>query len=232
MLNTKDNIDFKKVNKNLKKELSEMGFDISNQSCLNLLSKSLGYQNYNTYLALNPEIQKIDRISIKDYLTDETIKYLRFYGKDSALNYSDLEGLVYLTDYDEYEVLIDKEVSSNGEKYFLQFRLKNNETKRVLFAPEFQSFSLYVYPSIEEAYNDYHFQIDYFENKEDLKYSFRDTIKHLDGKRWYCEEIHNDLLNLMDFIYNDRDSFTNILKQYSEEVLKEKYQNSVSDFYK
>lgn len=232
MLNTKDNIDFKKVNKNLKKELSEMGFDISNQSCLNLLSKSLGYQNYNTYLALNPEIQKIDRISIKDYLTDETIKYLRFYGKDSALNYSDLEGLVYLTDYDEYEVLIDKEVSSNGERYFLQFRLKNNETKRVLFAPEFQSFSLYVYPSIEEAYNDYHFQIDYFENKEDLKYSFRDTIKHLDGKRWYCEEIHNDLLNLMDFIYNDRDSFTNILKQYPEEVLKEKYQNSVSDFFK
>lgn len=232
MLNTKDNIDFKKVNKNLKKELSEMGFDISNQSCLNLLSKSLGYQNYNTYLALNPEIQKIDRISIKDYLTDETIKYLRFYGKDSALNYSDLEGLVYLTDYDEYEVLIDKEVSSNGERYFLQFRLKNNETKRVLFAPEFQSFSLYVYPSIEEAYNDYHFQIDYFENKEDLKYSFRDTIKHLDGKRWYCEEIHNDLLDLMDFIYNDRDSFTNILKQYPEEVLKEKYQNSVSDFFK
>lgn len=232
MLNTKDNIDFKKVNKNLKKELSEMGFDISNQSCLNLLSKSLGYQNYNTYLALNPEIQKIDRISIKDYLTNETIKYLRFYGKDSALNYSDLEGLVYLTDYDEYEVLIDKEVSSNGERYFLQFRLKNNETKRVLFAPEFQSFSLYVYPSIEEAYNDYHFQIDYFENKEDLKYSFRDTIKHLDGKRWYCEEIHNDLLDLMDFIYNDRDSFTNILKQYPEEVLKEKYQNSVSDFFK
>lgn len=232
MLNTKDNIDFKKVNKNLKKELSEMGFDISNQSCLNLLSKSLGYQNYNTYLALNPDIQKIDRISIKDYLRDETIKYLRFYGKDSALNYSDLEGLVYLTDYDEYEVLIDKEVSSNGERYFLQFRLKNNETKRVLFAPEFQSFSLYVYPSIEEAYNDYDFQIDYFENKEDLKYSFRDTIKHLDGKRWYCEEIHNDLLNLMDFIYNDRDSFTNILKQYPEEVLKEKYQNSVSDFYK
>jgi hypothetical protein len=232
MLNTKDSIDFKKVNKNLKKELSEMGFDISNQSCLNLLSKSLGYQNYNTYLALNPEIHKIDRISIKDYLTDETIKYLRFYGKDSALNYSDLEGLVYLTNYDEYEVLIDKEVSSNGERYFLQFRLKNNETKRVLFAPEFQSFSLYVYPSIEEAYNDYHFQIDYFENKEDLKYSFRDTIKHLDGKRWYCEEIHNDLLDLMDFIYNDRDSFTNILKQYPEEVLKEKYQNSVSDFYK
>ena len=65
-----------------------------------------------------------------------------------------------------------------------------------------------------------------------MKYSFKDTIKHLDGKRWYCEEIHNDLLNLMDFIYNDRDSFNSILKQYPEEVLKEKYQNSVSDFFK
>ena len=71
-----------------------------------------------------------------------------------------------------------------------------------------------------------------YENKENLKYFFRDTIKHLDGKRWYCEEIHNDLLNLMDFIYNDIDSFSNILKQYPEEVIKEKYQNSVSDFFK
>ena len=162
----------------------------------------------------------------------ETHKFLRFYNKENALNYLEIERLVYLTNYNEYEVFIDKEVSSIGDKYFLQFRLKNNETKRVLFAPEFQSFSLYVYPSIEEAYSDYHFQINSFENKENLKYFFRDTIKHLDGKRWYCEEIHNDLLNLMDFIYNDIDSFSNILKQYPEEVIKEKYQNSVSDFFK
>ncbi|MCT7433769.1 hypothetical protein HOO34_07050 [Aliarcobacter cryaerophilus] len=232
MLNTKENIDFKKVNTNLKKELSLLGFDISNQSCLNLLSRAIGYQNYNTYLGLNPEIIKIDKISIKNFLKEETHKFLRFYNKENALNYLEIERLVYLTNYNEYEVFIDKEVSSIGDKYFLQFRLKNNETKRVLFAPEFQSFSLYVYPSIEEAYSDYHFQINSFENKENLKYFFRDTIKHLDGKRWYCEEIHNDLLNLMDFIYNDIDSFSNILKQYPEEVIKEKYQNSVSDFFK
>ena len=52
MLNTKENIDFKKVNTNLKKELSLLGFDISNQSCLNLTAKALGYNNYNTYKAL------------------------------------------------------------------------------------------------------------------------------------------------------------------------------------
>ena len=69
MLNTKENIDFKKVNTNLKKELSLLGFDISNQSCLNLLSRAIGYQNYNTYLGLNPEIIKIDKISIKNFLS-------------------------------------------------------------------------------------------------------------------------------------------------------------------
>lgn len=56
MLLTNDNIDFKKVNKNLKQELSKMGFDISNQSSLNLLSRSLGYNNYNTYKALSNEV--------------------------------------------------------------------------------------------------------------------------------------------------------------------------------
>lgn len=74
MLNTKENIDFKKVNTNLKKELSLLGFDISNQSCLNLLSRAIGYQNYNTYLGLNPEIIKIDKISIKNFLKEETCK--------------------------------------------------------------------------------------------------------------------------------------------------------------
>ncbi|MCT7482757.1 hypothetical protein [Aliarcobacter cryaerophilus] len=142
MLNTKENIDFKKVNTNLKKELLLLGFDISNQSCLNLLSRAIGYQNYNTYLGLNPEIIKIDKISIKNFLKEETHKFLRFYNKENALNYLEIERLVYLTNYNEYEVFIDKEVSSIGDKYFLQFRLKNNETKRVLFAPEFQSFSL------------------------------------------------------------------------------------------
>lgn len=56
MLLTNDNIDFKKVNKNLKQELSQMGFEISNQSCLNLLSRALGYKNYNTYSALESAI--------------------------------------------------------------------------------------------------------------------------------------------------------------------------------
>ena len=52
MLHTHQDIDFKQVNKNLKKELQVLKFDISNQSCLNLTARALGYNNYNTYKAL------------------------------------------------------------------------------------------------------------------------------------------------------------------------------------
>jgi hypothetical protein len=232
MLVTKDNIDFKKVNRNLKKELLELGFEISNQSCMNLLSRSLGYRNYNTYLGLNPNIQEIKRISIKDYLITETSEYLDFYNKESILTYDEIERLVYLTEYNKYDIFIDKEVDSNRDKYYLQFRLKNNLTKRVLFSPRFQTFSLFVFPTLGDPYQDYHFEIEYFENKEHIKYSFRDTIKHLGRKLFYNKDIHNDLVDLMDFIYNDRDRFTDILEQYPETILEEKYESSsASEFY-
>ena len=76
----------------------------------------------------NDSIRKEWDEIIKNYLKEETHKFLRFYNKENALNYLEIERLVYLTNYNEYEVFIDKEVSSIGDKYFLQFRLKNNET--------------------------------------------------------------------------------------------------------
>lgn len=132
MLATKDNIDFKKVNRNLKKELSELGFDISNQSCMNLLSRALGYKNYNTYLGMNPKIVNNQRESIKDYLINE-------------INL--------------------------------------------------------------------------------------DRINHLKRKSYYNDVIHNDLLDLIDAIYNDREILSNIIKNYPVEVLKEKYDSAVSEFF-
>lgn len=132
MLATKDNIDFKKVNRNLKKELSELGFDISNQSCMNLLSRALGYKNYNTYLGMNSKIVNNQRESIKDYLINE-------------INL--------------------------------------------------------------------------------------DRINHLKRKSYYNDVIHNDLLDLIDAIYNDREILSNIIKNYPVEVLKEKYDSAVSEFF-
>lgn len=132
MLATKDNIDFKKVNRNLKKELSELGFEISNQSCMNLLSRALGYKNYNTYLGMNSKIVNNQRESIKDYLINE-------------INL--------------------------------------------------------------------------------------DRINHLKRKSYYNDVIHNDLLDLIDAIYNDREILSNIIKNYPVEVLKEKYDSAVSEFF-
>lgn len=48
MLYTNNNIDFKQVNKNLKNELQKLGLELSNSATLNLLSRAIGYDNYNT----------------------------------------------------------------------------------------------------------------------------------------------------------------------------------------
>lgn len=53
MLSTNNNIDFKQVAKNLKKELSNVNFDLSHSATLNLLARSIGYKNYNTFEATN-----------------------------------------------------------------------------------------------------------------------------------------------------------------------------------
>ena len=52
MLSTNNNIDFKEVAKNLKKELSTLNFDLSHSATLNLLSRATGYENYNTFKSI------------------------------------------------------------------------------------------------------------------------------------------------------------------------------------
>lgn len=228
MLTTKDNIDFKKVNRNLKKELSELGFDISNQSCMNLLSRALGYKNYNTYLGMNSKIVNNQRESIKDYLINEI--NLDFLGKDFPLEYTDVERLIYLTEFGIYDIFIDREESPTGEIYHLLFRLKDNNSKRVLYSPRYESFSFYVFPTIEDAYDDDYFKIEDVDKKH-LRYFFRDRINHLKRKTYYNDVIHNDLLDLIDAIYNDREILSNFIKNYPVKVLKEKYDSTVSEFF-
>ena len=63
MLSTNNNIDFKTVAKNLKKELAKLDFVLSHGVTLNLLSRSLGYADYNTFKAIGGEgIMKNERI--------------------------------------------------------------------------------------------------------------------------------------------------------------------------
>lgn len=45
---TQNNIDFKRVSKNLKIELEKLNLDLSHSATLNLAARALGYENYNT----------------------------------------------------------------------------------------------------------------------------------------------------------------------------------------
>ena len=129
MLLTNDNIDFKKVNRNLKQELSQMGFEISNQSCLNLLSRALGYKNYNTYSALESampsksigtELANIFHIlknaTLDDFFTPSGYELKFVYKKDTNLTITE----------DKYE---EKE-SAYGYDFF--FDTNGNELELAL----------------------------------------------------------------------------------------------------
>ena len=52
MLTTNNNIDFKTATANLKNELKKMDLNLSHGAALNLLSRTLGYADYNTYKAI------------------------------------------------------------------------------------------------------------------------------------------------------------------------------------
>lgn len=54
-----NNINFKQANRNLQKELQEFGLKLSNSATLNLLSRVLGYKNYNTYKPIFEENEEI-----------------------------------------------------------------------------------------------------------------------------------------------------------------------------
>ncbi len=78
MITTHNNIDFKQVNKNLKTELSKMNFEISNSASLNLLSRAMGFENYNTYKGIVEqkeeqtisieELKKMTKPQIQDFI--------------------------------------------------------------------------------------------------------------------------------------------------------------------
>ena len=89
MLPTHNNIDFKIANKNLKNELAKMGFKISNQSCLNLLSRTLGYINYNT---IKPVLENSNNVN-NNFIINEIPKST----KDKII--SILDKLPILTNY-------------------------------------------------------------------------------------------------------------------------------------
>lgn len=207
MLHTHQDIDFKQVNKNLKKELKELEFNISNQSCLNLTAKALGYNNYNTYKALvedkvintksknknDSEIRTLGELE-EIYIKEKNEKYpISFENKFKKMQ----------TGFNNFEIFIDKE----EEVSYLLYRLRNNITRRVFYAPRYDSLIFYVAPDVKNPDTDYYIKIDV--DKKDLTFRFFDILNHLKFKWFFDNDFLKDTLELMNSLKTFRDEIIN-----------------------
>jgi len=103
----------------------------------------------------------------------------------------------------KYRVVIHKEISSGGDSYYVMFQLSNSNTKRIFYSPEYETFSLFVYPNVKEATNDYYFDIRDIDTKN-LDSEFFKTIMHLNGKNWIDRQLLDETAALMKEIKADR----------------------------
>jgi len=210
--------DIKSVAKILKKELAAMSFELSHSSALNLASKSLGFKNYQTYKGLldnNLEEKKsigsrpFSEVK-KEVEKKKLEKYPRIY-----------DNFIKLGHIQEYSIYIKLEDEFN---YFLLFEIKNSYTGRVFFSPKYNSFSLFVYPNIQSPINDYVYNLDSLNGKEN-RLEYFGIIKHLNNKSWITRELLNDLMDLMEKIIGDRKILTDISDKYSNEELEQLYKD-------
>lgn len=123
--------DIKSVAKILKRELADMGFELSHSSALNLASRSLGFKNYQSYKGLfdkdsEPKKHFSRPLSevIKEVEEEMYAEYPRIYDKFVKMGYTE-----------QYAIYIERELSEDEYYYFLIFELKNSYTGRVFFSP-------------------------------------------------------------------------------------------------
>jgi len=210
--------DIKSVAKILKKELALMDFELSHSSALNLASRSLGFKNYQTYKNLSTTKK-------------EHFEWL----KNLALTQEDFKGyskinnnFIQFSEHDEYFTYIDRELSGIKYNYFLIYQLKESYTKRVFFLPQYDIFSFFVYPNIENPTYDYHIKLENMDKKNNFS-DVWDMIKHVNGKNWMNREILGDLLILIEKIKKDRKNFLEEVNKYSNQELERLYKEEKND---
>jgi hypothetical protein len=203
----------KSIAKILKKELATMNFEISHSSALNLASKSLGFKNYQTYNGIDDNFLEEFSLTIKDFKdleVEKLEKYPSIYNK-----------FVKIGQTQEYDIYIDREVAGEKYNYFLIFEVKNNYTGRVFFLPEYNTFSLFVYPNLQNPTNDYHIQL----NTDSKVTEYIDILQHLNDKRWMTKELFSDLLKLIEKVQRDKKELLKILHKYSKKELETIYKS-------
>lgn len=221
---------FKTIGKNIKDTYGKGILSLTES--YELLAKAMGYKDYNAIKSLvfkntEKELKKTDKKLSFDFLKGTDIREtLAKHKADMLKKYPPIKSL--LVPYkgiksDKYDTFIHKEISGNGESFYILVRLKDSPiTNRVFYSPEYESFSLFVYPNIQETSIDYDFSIRDIENKN-LDSEFFSTIKHLNDKTWMDKYLLDDLMDLMVSIKEDRSILNETNSKINKDELKELY---------
>ncbi|QDF29935.1 glyoxalase superfamily protein [Halarcobacter anaerophilus] len=204
----------KSVAKNLAKNLEKMDFKLSHSASLNLAAKSLGYENYNTYKALENSKSStfgfLNSMSLEDLDKEHEEKY-------PSIDYN----FVYVESIKNFDILIHMELAAGEENYYILVRMKKNLTKRVLFSPTYNTCSFFVYPDVKKATSDYHIEFNINSMTD-----FLDTLSHISWKGWYNTDIHIDFVQLMHSVIINKTFLRNYSNKYTQEDLEKIYKKN------
>ncbi len=211
--------------------LSKEKISIKHSEVLEIISKSLGYRDYN---ALSVKLETPD-MPIKDK-EEKTVKMVHSEPISDLINrvkekretvYPDIDAelFVKMSEKEHYEHLIHG--SFDGERWICNFliRLKGSTTQRILYSPKYRSFSLFVYPDVKDPVNDYEIPIGDVSDSNLYKEYF-DTIHHLHEKRWMTGELFDDLMELMDLVAANRHKMDSYYKSLNEDKIASFYQDN------
>lgn len=208
--------------------------DIKYSNFLEVFASDLGYKDFNGLSAAfkvspvnNNSVDKgSDKLWQPVTASDHFKEYTRV--RENQFPSTVDKNFVVLQKKEGYEVLIHRELSSDQWNYYLLFRLADNITKRVLYAPEYETFSLFVYPDVKIATIDYPISVR-GTKPEDLFKRYFKIIQHLNGKTWLSPELTRDLMKLMLWVKDHYTELQKFYKSVSKEKLEELYQQTMPD---
>lgn len=211
--------------------LSKEKPQIKHSDMLEIISKSLGYRDYN---ALSIQL-KTPNESRKNG-TDETTKLIhsepmseliKRVNEELKAEYPNIDEKLFVTmsENDHYEHLIYGVFNGEAWTYDFLIRLKESTTKRVLYSPKYKAFSLFVYPNVKDAHSDYSIPIGDISD-QNLYRNYFNTVQHLQEKSWMTRELFDDLMNLMRWIAVNRHKIDAYYNSLNEDEIVEIYHNN------
>lgn len=207
-LNTHGNTHFKGAAKNLARELKRQGFEISHSNALNITAISLGYKNYNTYKALNQNINTTSPLSIRNLQEVTEQRTNRLYPsikEDRFIVFPKIKS-------HQFNAFIYREKDEEQDLYYLVFEMQDNITGRVFYSPEYDAILLFVYPDIETGTNDYVLELNDIDSDKLFRSYFSDILHLLRTKDWATPDLLQDIMELMEALVVTRDNLREINK--------------------